>query len=48
MLLHYAGVHQDVVQKHQDENIKVSGQDIVDHVHELRRGIGNAEWHYLL
>ena len=46
MLLHCTGIHQDVVQEHEDENIKVPSQDIIDHVHELRRGIGNAEWHH--
>ena len=33
--LHYVGIYQDVVQKDEDKVIKVIGEDIIHHIHEL-------------
>ena len=43
MYLHYTGIYQDVVQEHKDKSIKVIREDIVHHIHELKRGIGNIK-----
>ena len=43
---HCAGIYQDVVQEDEDKVIKVIGEDIIHHIHELRRGIDNTKRHY--
>ena len=46
MDLHCAGIYQDVVQEDEDKIIKLIGEDIVHHIHELQKGIGNTERHH--
>ena len=47
MVLWVGRIYQDVVKENQDEFVQVLTEEIVHHVHELGRGIGNTEWHDL-
>ena len=38
--------HQYIVQKDKDKPVKVVPQEIVHHIHELRRGIGKPKRHH--
>ena len=43
VLLCVLGVCQDIINKPHHKDIKVPVQDILDQMHELRRGIGNTK-----
>ena len=45
MVLWVGKIYQDVVKENQDEFVQVLTKEIVHHIHELGRGIGDAKWH---
>ena len=46
MFLHIGKIHQYIVQANKDEAVKVVPQEIVHHIHKLRRGIGKSKKHH--
>ena len=46
MYLHCAAIYQDVVQEDKNEVIKVIGEDIIHHIHEMQRDRSNTKRRY--